>query len=114
MAHASLQHKLNARSTSNEKEEGGIKELQDEGKTDPEKPADSADDVKPVSYSVKKKQPPITVVPVSSPPFSSCLFRTQISRAMSAFDFSDDSEKENKLFGNTDIKKEKDNLNRRR
>lgn len=84
LAHASLQHKLNARSTSNEKEEAGIKELQDEAKTDPEKPADSADDVKP------------------------------ISRAMSAFDFSDDSEKENKLFGNTDIKKDKDNLNRRR
>lgn len=33
---------------------------------------------------------------------------------MSALDFSDESEKENKLFGNTDIKKEKDNLNRRR
>lgn len=32
---------------------------------------------------------------------------------MLVFDFFDDLEKENKFFGNIDIKKEKDNFNRR-
>nr|XP_022286511.1 uncharacterized protein LOC111099500 [Crassostrea virginica] len=84
LAHASLQHKLNSRSPSQQKVSANISENESDNKLDAEEKLTETDtEIKP------------------------------IKRELSALDFSDESEKESRIFNN-DPKKEKDDINKKR